>query len=492
MRLRDTLLTVKETAGGDRRLLAALAAAVSALTLLFAGPEARQVLLPFLVIATGAVVLVTCLWGTGERDTVPLFEIGTVYGVALAAYSLIPLLNFLLAGLKWTPVMDNRLLPYRVTAGDVGGFAWNHVVYFLCFSAAYLWTRGRVEGRRQGGVSDTPPLPIVLVPVLLLFGYFLVLKVAWGVDADPSYLRLRENLANLHRLPLLLAQVSSHLRGIMLVFKFALLFLLFTRWESKRWRSALCAWLALDTAYTVVHVGARFETALLLISALLFYHRLVRPMTLRRAVVIGLVFLTVFQAMGLVRSYVTAGTMQRPPLTPRSLASAAGEFQSIFATAYDLDQMKKTGRLGEIPAQLYVSDFLMPVPQQLLGMKKLEPSRWYLQVKGIDNGTGYMFGVVAQSVIGFGLAELALRGVLVGALFAWIHRWYRRRSSRFLPTLVYVWLCVWSYYTFRASTFYLLTPFLYRVLPVVGFIYVGQRLVARLRRPAAHGPAPAA
>jgi hypothetical protein len=141
--------------------------------------------------------------------------------------------------------------------------------------------------------------------------------------------------------------------------------------------------------------------------------------------------------------------------------------------------MKKTGQLGAIPAQLYVSDFLAPVPQQLLPMKKVDPSVWYLDVRGINDGAGYMFGVVAQSVVGCGLIELALRGAIVAVLFAWAHRWYAQRSSQFLPTLVYVWLCVWSFYTFRASTFYLLSPIIYRILPAVSLIYFSARLIRR-------------
>jgi hypothetical protein len=175
-----------------------------------------------------------------------------------------------------------------------------------------------------------------------------------------------------------------------------------------------------------------------------------------------------------------------PAITLRSLASANNEFQSIFATAYDLHRIKKSHGLENIPVQLYVNDLLMPVPQQLLPVKKIEPSQWYLDVRGLDGRTGYMFGVIAQSVIGFGLLELALRGAAVGLLFAWAQRWYARRSSRFLPTLVYLWLCVWSYYTFRASTFYLLSPIINRLLPVVALIYFGERLARRLRRHPVH------
>jgi hypothetical protein len=124
----------------------------------------------------------------------------------------------------------------------------------------------------------------------------------------------------------------------------------------------------------------------------------------------------------------------------------------------------------------------MPVPQQLLPLKKIDPSEWYLDVRGFKDQTAYVFGVIAQSVIGFGFLELVLRGAVIGILFAWAQRWYARHSSSFLPTLAYLWLCVWSYYTFRASTFYLLSPIIYRLLPAVIFIFFGERLIRHLRR----------
>jgi hypothetical protein len=488
MELAQTLHGVKERVARDKRFFSVIPVAVGALSLPFFSPEQRQVALPVLVIVNVAVFLVASLWGRAEEEPIPLFEIGTVYCAALTVYSVVPFLNYLLAGMSWTKLSDNRLLTLDASAATVGRFAWNYVVYFAGFAAAYLWARDQAGSQKRVAViSDSPPLVSVALLLSALLVYFCLLNVIWGVDANPGYAKISDNLDNLKRLPLIVYQISAHLRGILLVFKMALVFQLFERWESRRWRAVLCVWLIAETAYTILNMGARFETALLLLSALLFYHRLVKPVRLARACAMGLLFIAGFQIMGMARTYIMRGERAVPPITLRSLASATNEFQSIFATAYDLDRMKKAGQLENIPAQLYVNDFLMPVPQQLLPMEKLEPSEWYLDVRGLGNRTGYMFGVIAQSVIGFGLWELALRGIVIGLLFAWAQRWYTRRSSRFLPTLIYVWLCVWSFYTFRASTFYLLAPIIYRLLPAVALIYVGARLAGRLRRVAAHG-----
>jgi hypothetical protein len=483
MELSNTLHGVKERVAGDRRFLLALSAVASALSLLFFNSEQRRVALPILVIVNVAFVLMASIWGREDGEPVPLFEIGTIYCAALTLYSLVPFLNYLLAGMKWTALSDTRLLAYDAPPAEIGRFAWNYVVYLSSFAAVYLWARGKpASQKRVAVIDDSPPLAIVVLPLVALLVYFYLLNTVWGVDASPGYSKISDTMLNLKRLPLVVYQISSHLRGILLILKIALLILLFERWEAKRWSAVLCLWLALETAHTILNLGARFETALLLLSALLCYHRFVKPIRLSQAVAAGCLFIAGFQIMGMARNYALKGNRPVPSLTFRSVASATNEFQSIFATAYHLDQMKKAGQLENVPAQLYVSDFLMPVPQQLLPVKKIEPAEWYLEVSGIEGRTGYMFGVIAQSVVGFGLLELALRGALVGVLFGWAQRYYARRSSRFLPTLLYIWLCVWSYYTFRASTFYLLSPAIYRVLPVVALIYFGVRLKGRLRR----------
>jgi hypothetical protein len=476
MKLSTTFAGIRERVAGDKRYFCALTVLTSALSLPLFSWEQRQIVLPVLAIANIAVFFMTSLLAKGHKEPLPLFEIGTVYCAVLTVYSLVPFLNYLSAGMSWTDLSDNRLLTFSASSGDVGRFAWNYVVYFASFAVAYLCLRAKAGSQKRVVViSDSPSLLVIALPLAVLIIYFFILRTVWGVDTNPSYSRLADSLNNLKRLPLIIVQVSGHLRGILLLLKMALLFLLFEKWKSKWWRSVLGLWLAVETIYTILNMGARFETALLLMCALLFYHRLVKPFRISQAVILGILFIAGFQMVGIARNRILGSGQPQPPVTFQSLVSVTSEFQSMFATAYDLEQMKKTGRLGEIPGQLYLSDFVMPVPQQLLPFKKIDPSLWYVEVKGIKNQTGFMFGVIAQSVIGFGRLELALRGAVVGVIFAWSGRWYRRRSSRFLPTLFYVWLCVWSYYTFRASTFYLLSPIIYRVLPAMALIYFGER-----------------
>ena len=53
----------------------------------------------------------------------------------------------------------------------------------------------------------------------------------------------------------------------------------------------------------------------------------------------------------------------------------------------------------------------------------------------------------------------------------WKTVWPRFRSSpakrRFWPTLLYLFVGIWSYYTFRATSFYLLHFVVYQFVPVM-------------------------
>src|SRR5262249_15382172 len=130
-----------------------------------------------------------------------------------------------------------------------------------------------------------------------------------------------------------------------------------------------------------------------------------------------------------------------------SLLTINNEFQALFGTAYDLYRRKNEGSLGPVPWQIYFSELYMVIPGQLLPFEKWDAAEWYLEVIGLRNlNVGYMFGVMSQVVIGLDWVELAVRGVLLGWIFAWMHRWYVRHASEFWAALFYLFLCVWSYY----------------------------------------------
>jgi hypothetical protein len=200
---------------------------------------------------------------------------------------------------------------------------------------------------------------------------------------------------------------------------------------------------------------------LTLLSTILLFHRLVRPLTLKVAVILGTTLMTVFLGMGIMRDLGGADPTEYD--TP--VLATMNEFQAIFGTAYDLHQRRLAGELANVPWQVRWAELLALVPSQLLPFPKIDPSLWYMNLIGVEN-VGLMFGVVSQSVIGYDWLELALRGAVLGLIFALVHRWYVRHADGFWPTILYVFLAVWAYYCIRQASFVIVYFFLFRFVPI--------------------------
>ena len=61
--------------------------------------------------------------------------------------------------------------------------------------------------------------------------------------------------------------------------------------------------------------------------------------------------------------------------------------------------------------------------------------------------------------------ELVLRGAILGYIWLALHRWYLKHQSGFLGNMLYIYLCLKVYYTFRDTTFSLLANLVWEVIP---------------------------
>ena len=152
--------------------------------------------------------------------------------------------------------------------------------------------------------------------------------------------------------------------------------------------------------------------------------------------------------------------------------------------------MRTAGEIEELPLAFYASDILAVVPQQLLPFAKLNPGSWYVEAyypRFAEIGGAFAFGTVAESIVGWGWIDLIMRGAVLGAGLALMHRYFVNRAGSFWTFILYTWLTVQAYQLFRGSTFYLLPMFLYRFLPVVVALKIlaplGERQRAVLHSP---------
>jgi hypothetical protein len=441
----------------------------SAAALVALDADDRVLAAPMAALALTTVIFVMFLW---QRDgVVPIFESGTLCMLAIALYGIVPLIGFLMMQGQWTTYADNRLFAYPFIPGELAAFGWRYAVYGVSFMAAYLIVRGRAAVKSTAFQTPNASTEAAVVIVFAaLYAGKLFLKYAYGYDLDDvtPYIDPEAFMARVSDRPHLVGQIGHNIYSAVGAAQEALLILLLAHWR-KRWcRIALLLWLAFEVGSTAVRLGSRGAAVLLLLTAGVLYHRLVKPVKFLTAAVAGAVILSGFLILGVMRG--RSATDQPNPLT------ASNEFQSLFTTALDLHHKKIAGTLN-VPWQIYVSDLYMPIPSQFLPFEKMDPSAWYIDVIGATGqGVGFMFGVLAQAAVGLDWIELVLRGVALAVVLALLHRWYVRNAVYFWPTLVYVFLSIWTYTTIRASTFYFLYFVVYQLLPVM----VATKLIALL------------
>ena len=437
-----------------------LAVMAGTVILIFMSHDDRAIAAPMFALAAVSLVYVTILW---TRDgEAPLFEVGTLLVLSTAVYGILSLVGFLQMHGAWDSFSDFRLQAYPFNASELGRFGWRCVIYLTTFVIVYLAVRrdaavGRLRILMPSGA--TVAAIVSLLTALLLFKFFL--RVTYGFDTG-SYEHLDELVSTVQRVPYLLQQVGHNLISALLLVQQAVLILLMILWRHRLSRLIVVIWLLTDAAGTVAHLGSRTMTMTLILSAALVYHRLVKPISFPAVALGGALLLAGFVLFGYVRIAVTGEASGSGALTTMN------EFQAIFANAFDLYKRKELGTLPPVPWQIYASDLYMPIPSQLLPFPKLEPGTWYADMLGMgETGIGVMFGVMAQAAIGWDWLELVLRGAVLGLLFALLHRWYVRHAAQFWPTLFYLFLTVWTYYTFRATTFRFVYFVIYQFLPVM-------------------------
>jgi hypothetical protein len=441
--------------------------AASGAALFFVTPDDRLIVTPMLAIAWIATIYLLTLWA---RDgSLPLFEAGTLCMLAITLYGVLALAGFFLMHGQWDPFSDGRLRPYAFIPSELGLFGWRYVVYAATFCATYLLVRGRAKVRSTAFIlPNTASQRAIYVVFFALYACKIALKVVYDYDPDDfSYTDLGGSVARSMAkvIPYFILQIGHNVLGALFVAELGVMMLLAAQWR-KRWcRYVLGAWLAYEFMDTVIKLGSRGRLVLLLVSAGVLYHRLVKPVGFRGLMIAGSLLLTAFLILGALR--VVSSSEER---TERSqhILTGANEFQGLFTTAFDIHKRKELGEMPEVPWQVYVSDLYFVIPSQFLPFEKIDPSLWYIDVIGqTGQGIGYMFGVMAQAALGFGWIELALRGAVLAAVLALLQRWYVRHALYFWPTLLTLFVSIWTYYSMRATTFYFEYFVLYHFVPVL-------------------------
>lgn len=422
------------------------------------------------VLTSQIMIAIGLLWFLHRVEgQIPLFDIGYFLIFFTIVYSAYPLFSFAMSGFQWGAISDYRLRTYNVTPRELGIFSLHHLAYIMALVLGYVTLRNRIvrlsELPRKASI-DRVSISMIFLSYIGIVGYFQMLQLSSFVE-----------------LPHFILQINHNLASIKFVLSIALMYLAFSNWKNKWFRAAVALYLLIQLMFLLTGYHGRVYFFLTLLAAVMIYHRVVSPFTLRQAIFWFSIALVFFICWGFRKANIFYYFGEH------SLWAATNEFTSVLGTAYDLYfrkevvaslsetvymqnnsdlQYRPVSPLGDIPKTLLFNDILLLIPSQFLPFYKWSTSQWYLELIGLrGTGVGMTFGVISQGIIGGGVFELIVRGLTLGAFAAFCHNLYIKRASSFWVNIGYIFIAVRIYDTYRAGTGYIFYDILYQLLPCV-------------------------
>lgn len=395
-----------------------------------------------------------------RRGQLNLLEVGPIYVGTVTLYTVFPLLVLLWNYHAAVTANDPRFQRAPPAAADLGLIGWFFVVHLAAFAVVYVLVSGRAAvGLVRLRNLEKGVLPCALGLYFLITGFLLWVDYEYDLWAE-NYL---ESYLVTDRLPILLAQVYRVLVDFRHVLAIVVLAVLATRWRQTY--PLIAGWVVGIIVLTFLRGGERNSMVLLLGATAVTYQHLVRPLRLWEAALGALVLLFLFNLSGFLRS-----DADRPgPGAAFDLFEHHTEFEAVFANAYDLYDLKRTGQVPDLPWSWHASDLVALIPPQLLPFEKANKGRWYVETyypEYAARGGGLAFGVVAESILGWGWIDLVLRGMALGMILGLAQRYWAGHPDSFWTFVFYVWLATSCYWPVRWTAFVMLRLFVWQFLPI--------------------------
>lgn len=399
------------------------------------------------------------------NKTLPIFDPGMILILTTTLYCTYPIFSYVMSGFTWSQISDRRLWDYNVSTAKFSDFMMLPFYYLLSLVLSYIvfcGTQNNIKKYKPTIISSIKKTDALIVLIL-----FVIIK---------SYFFIIHNYFTGPKLHIWL-QLNNFLSSLSFPLFIFLLVNVFINWKNKILKTLLFSAIFYQAYLTFIEGYGRTALFLQIISCVMAYHYFIKKIKFRFAL---LSFVSLFLVF-IIRGFLKVGLTQS--FGEYSAFSAANEFTILIGTAYDIYSRIQNGLIDFIPFQAYFNDILLLVPSQFLPFQKLDLSQWYLQQLNLQGtGVGMMFGVVSQGVIGGGIPELIIRGIILGYCFARLFKWFYQKENVSPWAVVFmIFVAVKSYYTYRAGTGYLLYFIVYHFFGAYLLYFLTSKLISKLK-----------
>ncbi len=400
-------------------------------------------------------------------------EIGFLYLGFILAYTVVPALGIMAAGLdQLGPLSWLQPDPARLVA-----HLWRHVLFQSAVGVGYLVLRG--EPAPHAALRPERPerdrRALVFSAILIALS---IASMTWMSAPVHSYY---EHYTRYDHLPWLTHKLISFAVRSSLGLYCVLLTLLFR--DYKRYRFLIPVVVVAICAHELVYsYGARIQALIVLMQAVCLYHFQVRRILIKTGVIACLAMAAVFSVVELVRPLEADSAGGAASLSETALKPAS-EFGAVFLPGFHLYEERRQHALPPTEWPMFFYDAIALVT--FGDFTRWNPMNWYADnyFPTVDIPP-FTIGPIADSAMWGGEPDLLIRGLINGMFFAYIMRWFLKRKHKWWGLTVYAYCYSTCILTVKYTIFLDLSLIEKNLIPVL-LLVQGVRML-RLTWQAAH------
>jgi hypothetical protein len=419
--------------------------------------------------ATVIVLIAFTVWLNRNSLVGLLGEIGFVYMLCLAVYTIGPGLCFLLMdwnnlrGITWLTVLN-----LNPDFASIGNHMARHMVYIAFFSLAYAFYYPKVSGKKLSSELQLDVLNGLnrkVVEIFIAISFVVVFLICCLlVFVSEPVLIYEDHYTRYSHLGLLQRKIISviiRLKSGLTLCALPLMFVYYKRFKWSLWFLIFC--LAVFEIY--YSVGSRIEAYFLIVFSLVLYHLAVSKIQIKSVSLIGSLVVIGFSLLEGFRTANFDFEQFSNNIKDNSISPPA-ELCSVFSTGYHLYQESLGNQMPPVEWPMFFSDFINLVTPN--DFTRFHPQHWYSRSffpgEPFPSQTN---GPISDSAIWGGEFDLVVRAVMNGWLFAKILGYFLKQIQFWWSYAIYGFCLSTSIMVIKYSVFYHLNPLIKTVIPAV-------------------------
>jgi len=355
-------------------------------------------------------------------------EIGFIYVSLAVAYTIYPAL-----GVISVINGDNE---FQIALGmpsinDLIIHLWRQVAFVVASIFSYLFFRGKGKLYLVKFSENKIYSPRLVNIILFTILSFILILIVSSSSVSSYY----ENYTRFDDLPWFLRRIVAVIINLKYGFYAILLTILYKNYIKNK-NKIIVSVLILCIFEVVNSHGSRIEALKILLMTVCLHVLFVKGINLTRSILVGGILLAIFSAIELVRSAIMNNATISDYISDQGIKPAS-ELGAIFFTGIHLYDVRASGMLPYVDNLMLFYDFLSAIP--FVDWSEYNPMVWYAN-NYYPNAVvpPFTMGPVAVSAMFGGELDLILRGIAIGAILAFLFRWFSCNVNSVYRCVVYI------------------------------------------------------